>query len=69
MEHLGTDRSNTVVVEDAWHAIRTAKEDGFLVAAVYDAHESRQSCICETADIYLTDFSDLDSLWKLASAE
>ena len=69
MEHLGTDRSNTVIVEDAWHAIRTAKEDGFLVAAVYDSHESMQSSIHEIADIYLTDFSDFDSLWKFASAE
>ena len=56
MEHLGTDRSNTVVVEDAWHAIRTAKDDGFMVAAVYDAHESMQRSIRETADIYLTDY-------------
>lgn len=69
MEHLGTDRSNTVIVEDAWHAIRTAKDDGFIVAAVYDSHESMQSSIREIADIYLTDFSDLDSLWKFALAE
>lgn len=69
MEHLGTDRSNTVIVEDAWHAIRTAKEDGFLVAAVYDSHESMQSNIREITDIYLTDFSEFDSLWKFASAE
>jgi len=69
MEQLGTDRSNTVVVEDAWHAIRTAKDDGFLVAAVYDSHESMQSSIRETADIYLKDYSDLNPLWKFASAE
>ena len=69
MEHLGTDRSNTLIVEDAWHAIHTAKDDGFMVAAVYDSHESMQSNIHETADIYLTDFTDLDSLWKFASVE
>lgn len=69
MEHLGTDRSNTVVVEDAWRAIRTAKDDGFLVAAVYDSHESMQSSIRETADVYLKDYSDLNPLWKFASAE
>ena len=68
MEHLGTDRSNTVIVEDAWHAIRTAKSDGFIVAAVFDVHESMQRSIRETADIYLTDYSDLDPLWKFASA-
>jgi len=69
MEHLGTDRSNTVIVEDAWHAIRTAKSDGFIVAAVFDVHESMQRSIRETADIYLTDYSDLDPLWKIASAQ
>ena len=68
MEHLGSDRGNTVVVEDAWHAIRTAKNDGFIVAAVYDAHESMQCSIHETADIYLSDYFNLDPLWKFASA-
>ena len=69
MEHLGTDRSSTIVFEDAWHAIRTAKDDGFIVAAVYDAHESMQRSIRETADIYLTDYFHLDPLWKFASAK
>ena len=68
MEHLGTDRSSTVVVEDAWHAIRTAKNDGFMVAAVYDAHESKQHSIRETADVCLTDYFHMDPLWKFASA-
>ena len=68
MAHLGTDRGNTVVVEDAWHAICTAKDDGFIVAAVYDAHESMQSSIREAADIYIKDYSDLHPLWKFASA-
>ena len=69
MAHLGTNRSNTLVVEDAWHAIRTAKMDSFLVAAVYDAHESMQGSIREAADIYLKDYSDLLPLWKFALAE
>lgn len=68
MEHLETDRSSTIVFEDAWHAIRTAKDDGFIVAALYDAHESMQRSIRETADIYLTDYFHLDPLWKFASA-
>lgn len=68
MEHLQTDRSNTLVVEDAWHAVRTAKNDGFMVAAIYDAHESMQRSIRETADIYLSDYSDLKFFWKFASA-
>lgn len=64
MEHLDTDRSNTLVVEDAWHAIRTAKKDGFFVAAVYDAHECMQRSIREAADVFLADYSDMTSLWR-----
>lgn len=64
MEHLGTDRESTLVFEDAWHAICTAKGDGFMVAAVYDPHEDMQSSIRNIADVYLTDFSDLHLLWK-----
>lgn len=69
MEHLETDRSNTVVVEDALYAIWTAKDDGFMVAAVYDAHERRQRDIRKTADVYLPDYSDLNPFWKFASAK
>lgn len=69
MEHLGTERSNTVVVEDAWHAIRTAKDDGFIVAAIFDPHESMQSSVREAADVYLADYSDMETFWKFASAE
>lgn len=69
MEYLGTERSNTLVVEDAWHAVYTAKKDGFFVAAVYDAHENMQSCIRELADIYLMDYFDVDHFWKFASDE
>ena len=69
MEHMKTDRGNTVVLEDAWHAICTAKADGFKLAAVYDSHESRQREIREMADIYLPDYFDLNTFWKFASAD
>ena len=69
MEHLQTDRSNTAVVEDAYHAARTAKQDGFLVVGVYDSHESRQQELLHLADSYLTDYFDLTSFWKFASAK
>jgi len=35
-ELLGTDPSETLVVEDAYYAMETAKKAGFLVAGVYD---------------------------------
>lgn len=69
MKHLQTDRSTTAVVEDACHAAHTAKEDGFAVVGVYDPHESRQQELLHLADVYLTDFFDLTSFWKFASAE
>ncbi len=68
LEHIGGDRSSVVVFEDALHAARTAKADGFPVAAVYDIHKKRQEDLKALADIYLTDFLQFDSFWKFASA-
>ncbi len=67
MEFLGGDRSNTVVFEDAIHAIRTAKEDGFRVVGVFDASERRQEEVRELTDAYLVDFEHTDDFWKLSS--
>jgi len=67
MEHLQTDRSTTAVVEDACHAARTAKEDGFPLVAVYDPHESGQQELRQLADVYLSDYFDLTNFWKFAS--
>ena len=69
MEHLQTDRKTTAVVEDAYHAIHTAKQDGFLVVGVYDSHESRQQELLRLSDVFLSDYFDLTSFWKFVSAE
>lgn len=69
MEHLGTDRNSTVVVEDAFHAIQTAQSDGFMTVAIYDSHESRQAELRDMADVYLPDYHDRTTFWKFASAE
>ena len=68
LERIGGDRSGVVVFEDALHAARTAKADGFPVAAVYDSHEKRQEELKTLANFYLADFSQFDSFWKFASA-
>lgn len=68
LECLGAERSSTVVVEDAFHALKTAVSDGFMTVAVYDAHESRQAQIREIADVYLMDYHDLTAFWEFASA-
>ncbi len=53
LAHLGTPKQSTLVFEDALYAIKTAKEAGFTVAAVYDASEAEHSGeIRELADIY-----------------
>ena len=69
MEHLGGDRSNTAVAEDAFHALQTAKADGFKTVAIYDSFESRQEQIKNMADVYLPSYSDLTEFWKFASAK
>ena len=69
MEHLQTDRSNTAVVEDAYHAAHTAKQDGFMVVGVYDSHESRQQELLQLADVFLPEYLHLNNFWKFASAD
>ena len=69
MDHLQTDRRTTAVVEDAYHAVHTAKQDGFLVVGVCDSHETRHQELLNLADIFLSDYFDLTNFWKFASAE
>ena len=56
LEVLGTSKEETVVFEDALHALTTAKKDGFKVAAVYDRYERNQTQMKENGDYYITDF-------------
>ena len=52
-EFLGTDPSETLVVEDALYAIETAKKAGFIVAGVYDrVSDDEQGKIKELCDHY-----------------
>ncbi len=68
MDYFGAGRSGTIVFEDAIHAAKTAKADGFAVAAVFDASEKRQDELRALADIYLSDFEHTEEFWKFASA-
>ena len=67
MEHLQTTRTDTIVFEDAFHALETAKKDGFITVAVYDSHEERQKELRQLADFFLDNYSHTDSFWKFAS--
>ena len=68
MNHLKTNKESTLVFEDALHAAQTAKNDGFLVAAVYDKYEKEQAGLKEIADVYLHDFNEWDVLQKFLSS-
>ena len=68
LKHLGTKKTETVVFEDVLHAIKTAKDDGFIVAAVYDSHEPMQKEMKEISDYYITDFKSFCFKTKMKTA-
>lgn len=58
LRRLGTSKSRTLVAEDAWYALETAKKAGFLTAGVADLHTSLQDAqkIRLQADYYVAFF-------------
>lgn len=65
-EHLGTDKKNTVVFEDAYYAVKTAKDYGFPVIAMYDKDEEHnKEKIIKTADFYSDNFGDIKNFLNL----
>lgn len=67
MEFLGTDRSSTVIFEDALHAVQTANADGFLTVGICDPYIQEQKQLQTLCDCYLTDFNQAKRFWKFAS--
>lgn len=68
MESIGSDRTNTVVLEDSLKALRTARNDGFLTVGVYDRFEPDQAGLAALADVYLRNYTDCEDFWKFALA-
>ena len=66
MDYLGTTRANTVVFEDAYHAAKTAKADGFITVAVYDSHETKQAELHSVSDCFIENFTQTEHFWKFA---
>lgn len=66
IDYLGTTRANTVVFEDAYHAAKTAKADGFVTVAVYDSHEEKQKELQALSDFYFENYTETDTFWKFA---
>lgn len=65
----GADRGSAVIFEDALFAARTAKRDGFIVAAVQDDHEPQPAALAALCDVCIPDFYHLEDFWAFASAE
>lgn len=63
---LGTTKENTVVFEDAYHAAKTAKADGFITVAVYDSHETKQAELHSFSDCFIESFTQTEHFWKFA---
>ena len=68
LKHLETEKTETIVFEDVLHALKTAKDDGFKVAAVYDSHEPMQKEMKEFSDYYITDFGSFCFKTKMKTA-
>lgn len=63
-QHLGTAKAETVVLEDAFYALKTAKADGFVTAAVFDAYEGNPAGLKAAADYYMESYSDWEGFWS-----
>lgn len=60
LKFLGTPKEYTYIVEDALHAIETAKSAGFNVIAVEESHEAEnKEKIKNLADIYIKSFEEI----------
>lgn len=68
LAHLGAEKAKAIVLEDAVYALKTAKNDGFVTAAVYDRYEKNQVEVKALSDFYITDYSAAENFWKFASA-
>ena len=68
LKHLETKKNETIVFEDVLHALKTAKGDGFKVAAVYDSHEPRQEEMKEISNYYITNFESFCFKTKMKTA-
>ena len=67
-ERMGADKKKTAVVEDALHAITTARTAGFITVAVRDTYETHQDEMRRIGDFYLPDYLDLDEFWTFVGS-
>ena len=56
MNFCDSDRNSTIVFEDSLHAIKTAKNDNFITAAIFDENEPNQKELQELSSFYIKSF-------------
>lgn len=66
LNRLGTDRAETLVFEDARHALQTAEADGFITVAVHDDSEPDWEQIRRISCYAMNCFAETKSFWKFA---
>lgn len=62
LRRLRSTKKDTVVFEDALHALRTAKAAGFRTAAVFDESEPEQEELRRLADDYILSFEEMTAV-------
>lgn len=68
LDYLKTDKKETVVFEDSFYALMTAKNDGFSVAGVFDKHEKNQVQMKANADYYISDYKHFNFTRQMKTA-
>ncbi len=62
---LGGSRENTLVFEDALHAIVTVREAGYYVIGISDpAQKEKEGAIRELSHYYLVDYETAEPVWE-----
>ncbi len=59
LNKLHTEKSETIIFEDAYHAVKTAKEAEFFVIGIYDKSESLAYKIKEISDKYYMSYAEI----------
>ena len=62
MKLLGGSKDDTVIFEDAYYAIKTAKNADFKVVGVYDEVEDEPDKVKEIVDLYIEDYKDINRI-------
>ncbi|MCI9578250.1 MAG: HAD family phosphatase [Oscillibacter sp.] len=62
LRRLRSTKKDTVVFEDALHALRTARAAGFRTAAVYDESEPEQEEMRRLAEYYIRSYEELTEI-------